>query len=54
LLDRDTPEPEAYVKARLAAAGAVAHVEHVQASLEDVFVAATGFRHSPLEPPPQG
>jgi ABC-2 type transport system ATP-binding protein len=53
LLDRDTPEPAAHVKTRLATAGVVAQVEHVPASLEDVFVAATGFRHSPLEPRPQ-
>jgi hypothetical protein len=32
------------VRAALAAAGVVAEVERVAASLEDVFVAATGFR----------
>jgi len=50
LLERDTPEPSAYVTARLDARGIAAQVHDVPASLEDVFVAATGFRHSPLEP----
>jgi len=45
LLDRDTPDAAEYVTQRLAAAGAAAHVQAVPASLEDVFVAATGFRH---------
>jgi ABC-2 type transport system ATP-binding protein len=50
LLQRETPEPSAYVTARLDAKGIAAQVHGVPASLEDVFVAATGFRHSPLEP----
>jgi ABC-2 type transport system ATP-binding protein len=49
LLDRDTPDPDAYVRARLAAARVEAQVHAVQASLEDVFVAATGFRHGPRQ-----
>jgi len=51
LLQRDTPEPSAYVAERLDAKGVAARVQDVPASLEDVFVAATGFRHSPLERP---
>jgi ABC-2 type transport system ATP-binding protein len=43
LLSLDTPEPEARVRGRLAAAGVAAAVHAVPASLEDVFVAATGF-----------
>jgi ABC-2 type transport system ATP-binding protein len=50
LLDRETPEPGSHVAGRLSDAGVVAHVHEVEASLEDVFVAATGFRHGPLEP----
>jgi ABC-2 type transport system ATP-binding protein len=50
LLDPDTAEPGAHVARRLAQAGVVAGVHEVAASLEDVFVAATGFRHGPLEP----
>jgi len=50
LLDRDTPEPAAHVERVLAGAGVAARVHDVPASLEDVFVAATGFRHGPLEP----
>jgi ABC-2 type transport system ATP-binding protein len=42
LLARDLPEPEQRVKALLR--GVPASVERVRASLEDVFVAATGFR----------
>ena len=45
LLDRDTPQPAGHVAARLASAGVAARVQDVSASLEDVFVAATGFRH---------
>jgi ABC-2 type transport system ATP-binding protein len=52
LLGRDTPDPAGRVSARLAAAAVAAEVRAVAASLEDVFVAATGFRHSPLAPPP--
>ena len=44
LLDPQTPDPDARVRARLAASGILAQVDIVQASLEDVFVAATGFR----------
>jgi ABC-2 type transport system ATP-binding protein len=51
LLDRDTPDAAEHVNRRLAAAGAVAHVHAVPASLEDVFVASTGFRHGPAERP---
>ena len=47
LLDRDTPDPGGYVRGRLAAQQVAAQVHEVQASLEDVFVAATGFRHAP-------
>jgi ABC-2 type transport system ATP-binding protein len=50
LLDPDTPEPGPHVARRLSHAGVVAQVHEVAASLEDVFVAATGFRHGPLEP----
>jgi ABC-2 type transport system ATP-binding protein len=50
LLDRETPDAAVYVTRRLAAAGAVAHVQPVPASLEDVFVAATGFRHDQAGP----
>jgi ABC-2 type transport system ATP-binding protein len=49
LLDLETPDPARYVGARLAAAGVDAEVRDVQASLEDVFVAATGFRHGPRQ-----
>jgi ABC-2 type transport system ATP-binding protein len=45
LLDRDSPDAAEHVTRRLAAAGAVAQVHAVPASLEDVFVASTGFRH---------
>ena len=45
LLDRDTPDAAEHVNRRLTAAGAVAQVHVVPASLEDVFVASTGFRH---------
>jgi len=50
LLERDTPSPGTHVAQRLEALGVVAQVHEVSASLEDVFVAATGFRHAPLEP----
>jgi ABC-2 type transport system ATP-binding protein len=43
LLDRAAPEAAGHVGRRLAAAGVAARVEAVPASLEDVFVAATGF-----------
>jgi len=44
LLDRETPDPQGRVDERLRAAGVTARVRSVPASLEDVFVAATGFR----------
>jgi ABC-2 type transport system ATP-binding protein len=44
LLDRETPEVAARVAQRLEAARVAARVHTVAASLEDVFVAATGFR----------
>ena len=50
LLQRDTPQPSGHVASRLGASGIEAQVQDVPASLEDVFVAATGFRHSPVEP----
>jgi ABC-2 type transport system ATP-binding protein len=49
LLDRDSPDAAEHVTRRLAAAGAVAQVQAVPASLEDVFVASTGFRHGPAD-----
>jgi ABC-2 type transport system ATP-binding protein len=54
LLERDTPQPSSHVSSRLSSAGVVAQVRDVPASLEDVFVAATGFRNAPLERPPPG
>jgi len=50
LLDPDTLEPGPRVERRLTDAGVVAQVHEVAASLEDVFVVATGFRHGPREP----
>ena len=47
LIDPAVEAPEERVRARLAASGTVAQVERVGASLEDVFVAATGFRNGP-------
>ncbi len=47
LLDPATESPEARVRRSLQAAGVAAEVETVGASLEDVFVAATGFRDGP-------
>ena len=44
LIDPQTPDAEPRVRERLAAAGVAAQVDVVHASLEDVFVAATGFR----------
>ncbi len=49
LLDPATVTPEERVRQRLAAAGVAAQVEAVGASLEDVFVAATGFRKGPAQ-----
>jgi len=46
LLDPETGSPEERVRRHLRAAGVEARVEAVGASLEDVFVAATGFRGS--------
>lgn len=47
LLDPAADSPEARVRDRLRSAGVAAEVESVGASLEDVFVAATGFRDGP-------
>jgi ABC-2 type transport system ATP-binding protein len=47
LLDPAVVAPEEWVRERLRAAGVEASVEAVGASLEDVFVAATGFRNGP-------
>ena len=47
LLDPATESPEQRVRQKLQAAGVTAEVETVGASLEDVFVAATGFRNGP-------
>jgi len=44
LIDPQTPDAEARIRQRLASAGVAAQVDVVRASLEDVFVAATGFR----------
>jgi len=41
LLDPDVPEPAALIRNALAAAGLEARVDATEASLEDVFVAAT-------------
>ncbi len=46
LLRPDTPEPERRCGEALAAAGVAAHAVRLGASLEDVFVAATGFRRT--------
>jgi len=47
LLDPEVATPEERVRRRLQAGGVEASVESVGASLEDVFVAATGFRNGP-------
>jgi ABC-2 type transport system ATP-binding protein len=47
LLDPAVASPEERIRQRLQAAGVEAGVETVGASLEDVFVAATGFRNGP-------
>jgi ABC-2 type transport system ATP-binding protein len=47
LLDPGVDAPEERVRRRLRAAGVEAQVEAVGASLEDVFVTATGFRNGP-------
>ncbi len=44
LLDPQTPDAAGRVRSRLAESGVAAQVDVVRASLEDVFVAATGFR----------
>jgi ABC-2 type transport system ATP-binding protein len=44
LLRRDLEHPDEQVRAVLRSAGLEAQVERVPATLEDVFVAATGFR----------
>ena len=46
LVDRAVPDPAAMVRALLQQARVQAEVSSVDASLEDVFVAATGFRSS--------
>jgi ABC-2 type transport system ATP-binding protein len=46
LLQRGTPQPAERCAGRLREAGVVAHAGVVGASLEDVFVAATGFRRT--------
>jgi ABC-2 type transport system ATP-binding protein len=48
LIDPHTPDAEALVRGLLAAADIAGQVEVVHASLEDVFVAATGFRRDAL------
>jgi ABC-2 type transport system ATP-binding protein len=50
LLDPAVDSPGERVRQRLRSASVEAHVEAVGASLEDVFVAATGFRHGPAQP----
>jgi hypothetical protein len=47
LLDPTVETPDDRVRERLREAGVEASVETVGASLEDVFVAATGFRNGP-------
>jgi ABC-2 type transport system ATP-binding protein len=44
LIDKDLPQPEQRVRELLQQQSVQASVERVRASLEDVFVAATGFR----------
>jgi ABC-2 type transport system ATP-binding protein len=51
LLGRDMADAAGHVRARVAAAGVTAEVHPVPASLEDVFVAATGFRGDAARPP---
>jgi ABC-2 type transport system ATP-binding protein len=46
LLDPSLAGPESRIAAQFAAAGVVARATRVPASLEDVFVAATGFRRT--------
>jgi ABC-2 type transport system ATP-binding protein len=46
LLDPSAAAPESRIAAQFAAAGVVARATRVPASLEDVFVAATGFRRT--------
>jgi len=50
LLERDTPDAAGHVSGRLRSAGVTAAVHAVQASLEDVFVASTGFRRNASSP----
>ncbi len=50
LLDPTVASPDERVRLRLLSAGVEARVEAVGASLEDVFVAATGFRNGPVRP----
>jgi ABC-2 type transport system ATP-binding protein len=51
LLDPATSEPAARTMQRLSAASVAARTELVRASLEDVFVAATGFGRARPAPP---
>lgn len=51
LIDPAATGPEERIRRRLLDAGVAAHVALVPASLEDVFVAATGFGHDPLTGP---
>ncbi|MCP5327367.1 MAG: ABC transporter ATP-binding protein [Sinobacteraceae bacterium] len=53
LVDPATPTADARLRGLLEQAGVAAQVEIVRASLEDVFVAATGFRTAATSPPPQ-
>ena len=46
LLDRATADPEARIAERMTAAGVTGQSRLVAASLEDVFVSATGFSRS--------
>jgi ABC-2 type transport system ATP-binding protein len=46
LLDPATADPAGRCAERLRAAGVTGHATTVAASLEDVFVAATGFRRT--------
>jgi ABC-2 type transport system ATP-binding protein len=47
LIDPNAPDPAGAVRATLSRAGVAARVEVAQASLEDVFVAATTDRGAP-------
>lgn len=47
LVASNVPDPIEYVQTQLHAHGIAAELQHIQASLEDVFVAATGFGTTP-------